>query len=249
MKVLVLAAGFATRLYPLTRHQPKALLEVGGKPVLTHLLEKVWPLPDLQEIWVVSNQRFASTFEAWAQALQAPVPIHVLNDGATEDDNKIGGVGDLQFGLQAIAEKEGGRSDSEVLVLGGDNLIEFELLPYWREFQKEKSPLLLAEALPKLPPARRYGEIMLNSEGTVLRFREKPEVPESLLAATCLYCFPPGMEDWLNRYFEEGGDPDAPGRFFEWLVPRTKVRAVAFQGRRWDIGNLEILEAARAAYS
>ncbi len=262
MKAILLAAGFATRLYPLTRDQAKPLLRVGGKAILSHLLDRMQSIRDLSEVVVVGNQRFHDDLVAWASAEKRPWPIQVLNDGVQNDHSNLGALRDLKLatdwlqdraipiedcclgaiGARTAADREG------LLVAAGDNLIDFDLGPYAEMFRRNRAPLLLLRRIPPPIPAARYNEVEVDGSGKVTRFREKPRDPQSDLASICLYFFPQGIDQDLGRYLEGGGNDDAPGYFLEWLVGQRQVHGCALKGGWFDIGNAETLAAARAAY-
>lgn len=245
MKVLVLAAGFATRLYPLTRDRAKPLLDVAGRCVLTRLLaDSVLGIEGLREVVVVSNHKFHHQFEAWAQDFECPVPLRVLDDGSNSDEDKRGGVADM-----ALAWAEASRDDeTEVLVIAGDNLLDFSLGHYAQTYRKLARPMMLVRHFPEGAPPGRFGEVSIDQTGRISRFREKPQQPESPYAATCIYFFPPSVRIRIAEYLQQGGEPDAPGHFVAWLSQQEEMHAVPFVGTAHDIGNLATLEAARAAY-
>jgi glucose-1-phosphate thymidylyltransferase len=249
VKAYLLAAGYATRMYPLTRDRPKPLLEVAGAPILSHILEGVLALEGLSEVVVISNDRFAKHFEAWAAALGAPVPVRVLNDGSTSDDDKLGAIGDLAFALEQAPTR-----GEDWLVVAGDNLLAFDLRHLQQVFLEHRDPLLSVREVTRLDEPgeqgvqSRYNEVMLNEEGVVVGFREKPPEAVSPLTAIALYFFPGSVADLLPRYLAEGGNPDAPGHFIAWLVDQVPVRATPLLGERFDIGSLEGLEHAREHY-
>lgn len=244
MKVVLLAAGFATRLYPLTRNQAKPLLEVAGAPVITHLLRRVQDLPGVSEVLVVTNGRFSADFEAWAAEQSCPVPLRVLDDGSSSDDDKLGAVADLGLCLQSFADD--GRED--VLVVAGDNLIEFALEPFAARFAEVPGSLMLCRQLTSPPPPKRYGEIEADGEMRITRFREKPENPTSLLAATCIWFLTSAARAEVARYLDDDSNHDAPGYFMEHLTSAQTVYAMPVSQRFFDIGNLESLEEARREY-
>ncbi len=250
LSVVVLAAGFATRLYPLTRDQAKPLLDVGGRPVLNRILERVLPLPGLESCVVVTNARFHNSFQAWRNdlpdSLGGQVPITLLNDGATENENRCGGLMDLLLGMQEVRRQWPG---NDVLVLAGDNLIEEDLDGFLGDFRARSEPLLLCRRIPGGMPPGRHGEALVDADGHITRFREKPRDPEGELAATCFTFLPPDALGQLEEYLGEGGERDAPGHFLAWLVPRRRVHARELRGRTFDIGNLESLANARAIFA
>lgn len=240
MKAVLLAAGFATRLYPLTRDVAKPLLDVKGRPVVSWILDRVLEVEAIDEVVVVTNARFADQFDAWVADLDVRVPISVVSDGTRDDAEKLGAIADMAL---AIAQLD---SASPVLVIAGDNLIEGSLKQYVAEFTGE--PMMLVRRIAGVVPSGRYGEILTDADGCITRFREKPREPESDLAATCLYLLPPGIQAALTEYLASGRTHDAPGNFIAWLAARRRVRAVELQGRLLDIGNLESLEEARRTF-
>lgn len=248
MKAVILAAGFATRLYPLTRDCAKPLLDVAGRTVLGRLLDRVLELDEVSEIVIVANARFHDDFAAWLASESIRCSVQLLNDGARENDTRLGGIADMALGIEAALDDgtaEG--SNDGIAVLAGDNLITFDLLPFAREFARLGEPMLLARRLPPERAAARYGEVELDAAGVVTSFREKPPDPRSGIAATCLYFFPASIRAHLAAYLAEDGDHDAPGNFLAWLVPRVRTHGRLFDGKLFDIGNLESLERARAA--
>ncbi len=244
MKALLLAAGYATRLYPLTRDRPKPLLDVGGKPMLTRILERVLELPDLSQVVVVGNAKFAHLLRDWARQVDCPVPIRVLDDGSTDDSNKLGATGDIAFAL-AECPLDG----EDLLVVGGDNLLGFDLRPLYAAFQRQRTPLLAVRRVDVGPGPSPYNEVTLDASDRVVRFREKPADPQSDLVAICLYFHPPDVAERLRRYLEQGGDPDAPGHFVAWLVDDTPVHAARFEGDWFDVGGHEALAQARERFA
>jgi len=244
MKAILLAAGFATRLHPLTLERAKPLLEVGGRPVLSRLLERVLTLPGLEEVLVVVNQRFRQQFETWAAGVDAPVPLRLVVDAARDEAEKLGAIGDLALALEQLAD------DGAPLFVGaGDNLVEADLAACARRFALDPTrPLLIVRQIQGEVPAGRYSEVVLAEGERVQRFREKPADPQSPLSAVGLYFLPAAARGWVRQYLREGGNPDAPGYFFEWLLRRVPMVAARLEGSWHDIGDLQTLAAARAAY-
>ncbi len=243
MKAYLLAAGYATRMHPLTRDRPKPLLEVAGAPVLSHVVRGVLRLEGLDEVVVIANDRFAGHFASWAEDLDADAPVRILNDGTTGDDNRLGAVGDLAFALDAVPPGE-----EPWLAAAGDNLLGFDLRLLQRVFQEDEGrPLLAVREVARGGPSR-YNEVVVDESGRVERFREKPADPVSGLAAIALYFFPPRVAGKLATYLGAGGNPDAPGHFIAWLVGQVGVRATRLPGDWFDIGSLEGLAHARRHY-
>lgn len=244
MKVVVLAAGFASRLYPLTRNWPKPLLDVGGQPVLSRLLDRVLDLEGIDEVVVVTNDRFQQPFEEWARAYGARVPLHVLSDGTDTNENRLGAVADMALGIESLSD-----SEAPILVVAGDNLIDFSLVPFAERFAQEPRTLLLVREVPEPVPPGRFSEVCLAADGSLLSFREKPSDPQSNLSAVCLYFFCGSIRSELAQYASENHNLDAPGYFLEWLHDHQPMAAARITGAFHDIGNLETLERARIAFS
>ena len=246
MKVYLLAAGYATRMFPLTRDCAKPLLDVAGAPILTHILARVLALEDVSEVVVVTNARFVASFRARAAALDVRVMLRILDDGSTCDDDKLGAIGDLGFALREVPPGE-----ESFLVAAGDNLLAFDLRPLQREFSRRGAPLLAVRSVARDGPSA-YNEVTLGADDRVLQFREKPADPQTELAAIALYFLPADVVARLGEYLDTGGKPDAPGHFIAWLVERTPVYAIRLaegQGEVWfDVGSLEGLASARVSY-
>jgi glucose-1-phosphate thymidylyltransferase len=241
MKAYLLAAGYATRLYPLTRDVPKPLLEIGERPILSQVLDRVLATGPVSEVVVIANHRFAAAFESWARAQSCSVPIHVLDDGTSSDDDKLGAISDLAF---AFRERPPGEED--VLVVAGDNWIGFDLGAARADFEERgRRPLLLLRRAPPATGPSAYNEVQIDEAGRVLRFREKPEDPTSPWVAIAVYFYPPRVAALVEAYLASGGNPDAPGFFVEWLVRHAPVQAHCFEGEWMDIGSHETLAAAR----
>ena len=233
MKAIILAAGYATRLYPLTENRPKPLLEIGGKPILQYLLEKIEPLDLVDEVIIATNDRFYDQFVDWMAGFVYSKKIIVLNDGTTANENRLGAIVDLCFALE---ERQ---LDEDLLVLAGDNLFDFALTDFVAYYQEVRADCITAHQLDDLEELRKTGVIETNGEGRVLSFAEKPMDPRSNLAVPPFYIYRRDTIPLLKEYLQAGENPDAPGNFIPWLLKRKKVYAFRFEGARYDIGTLE----------
>jgi len=241
VKVVLLCAGYATRMYPLTRDFPKPLLEVAGSPILSHLLARAAALPGVDEVVVLGNHRFGPQFRTWAAETHTDVPIRVLDDGSTDESNRLGALGDLAFAVREVP-----LAGHDALVAAGDNLVLFDLAPLAQAFAARRAPQLAVRRAPRDARRSLYGEVQLDAASRVVRFREKPPDPESDLAAIALYFLPAATWPLLERYLAEGGNRDAPGHFIAWLVSQTAVYAEPVGSPWYDIGDLDSLARARA---
>jgi glucose-1-phosphate thymidylyltransferase len=235
MNVLILAAGYATRLYPLTLNKAKPLLSVGGKPIIQWLVDNLAGIPDVETIYVVTNDKFAADFQAWCQSYQKRHPefkFKVVNDGSTSDEDKLGAIGDIDF----VVTKEN-LSESSLLIAAGDNLFTDSLADFVESAVYDVGDI---EAIKK------YGNITVDTEGIITRFEEKPQKPEGTLAAIALYYYSPAVLPLLRTYLAAGNNADQPGRFVQWLYTRKPVRTFQIKGQWLDIGSKETLQRANA---
>ncbi len=239
MKALILAAGYATRLYPLTQTIAKPLLRVGGRPMLDWILDRVEEVDEVDAVHVVTNSKFAASFGAWADAAGRRVPITIHDDGTASEDDRLGAIGDIQFVL------EGAALDDDVLVIAGDNLFEFSLVDYvafWRA--KGTASALAVHDVGSLELARKYGVVAVDRDDRVIDLVEKPDDPPSTLVAIATYIVHREHVPLVGRYLDEGNPPDPSGPFFVWLHRREPVYAYPFSGDWRDIGDHTQLLAA-----
>ena len=237
MKAIVLAAGYATRLYPLTETIAKPLLPVGGRPMLDHLLDRIRDVDEIDAVHVVTNSKFAASFDAWAAGREGVV---VHDDGTTSEDDRLGAIGDIAFVVDGA-----GLDGDDLLVVAGDNLFDFSLSEYvaWWRAKGEASAVALYD-VGDLELARQYGIVELGADDRVESFEEKPERPRSTLAATATYLYHRAHVPLVRRYLDEGNSPDQPGRLVAWLAAREPVYGYRFEGDWRDIGDAEqLLEA------
>jgi glucose-1-phosphate thymidylyltransferase len=240
VKALVLAAGYATRLRPLTDEVAKPLLPLAGRPMLDYLYEEIAAVDAVDELHVVTNSRFAGDFETWAQRGDRPLPIVVHDDGTTSNDDRLGAIGDIRFVLDRAQLR-----NEDLLVVAGDNVFEFDLrgfVAFWRS--KGDGSAIGVHDVGDRELARQYAVLELDDDDRVTFFVEKPEAPTSTLAGIAVYLYPGEHAALVDRYLAEGNSPDQPGRFVAWLYRRVPVYGYRFPGAWLDIGNREqLLEA------
>jgi glucose-1-phosphate thymidylyltransferase len=234
MRALILAAGYATRLRPLTDTVPKMLLPLAERPMLDYLLGKIREVGEIDEIHLVTNALFAPAFRDWA-----PEDVIVHDDGTTSNEDRLGAIGDIAFALERA-----GLQGQDLLVVAGDNLIGYSL-PEFVDFWREKGGSAIAvHEVEDRSLLSHYGVVELDEDDRVVGFEEKPAQPKSNLAATASYLYRGADLDQLNRYLEEGNPPDMPGNFAAWLHTRAPLYGYRFSGEWHDIGDLgQLLDA------
>ena len=241
MNVLILAAGYATRLYPLTLNKAKPLLVVGGKPIIEWLVDNLSGIPDLETIYVVTNDKFAMDFQTWSQSYQKRHPefkFRIINDGSTSDEDKLGAIGDINF----VVTREN-LSETSLLVAAGDNLFANSLADFVA-YARSTEVTVAVYDVGDTEAIKKYGNITVDAEGIITRFEEKPQKPKGTLAAVALYFYSPAVLSLLKTYLAAGNNADQPGRFVQWLYTRNPVKIFVIKGRWLDIGSKETLENA-----
>jgi len=246
MKVIILAAGYATRLYPLTLTQPKPLLPVAGQPMVEYVLDNLAPMGGIDRIYVVTNAKFAGHFQRWADAYRATkskLEFTVVNDGSTDDTNKLGAIGDIHFVLQNQ------HVDDDLIIVAGANLFSEKLDGFGRFCREKQAPVVAVYDVKELEQIKKYNALTLAPDGRITFFEEKPKNPTSTLTAIALYFYPRSTLPLIRQYIAEGNNPDQPGRLIQWLYPRTPVYTWTVPGIWYDIGSKETLEEANRIFA
>ncbi len=246
MKAIILAAGYATRLYPLTLTRPKSLLPVAGRPILDYIVDRLGEVEGIDEVYVVTNTKFVAQFDRWAAErsnLPMPFRISVLNDGSTDEENKLGAIGDIAFVLHAH------HIEDDVIVIAGDNLVSGNFKEFGVLCREKNAPIFGVYDVGNKEDAKKFGVVSMSEKGVVTRFEEKPRVPGSTLISIALYFYPQSVLPLLRRYLEEGNSLDQPGRFIQWLYTRMPVYGWKVPGMWYDIGSPETLAEADRAFS
>jgi glucose-1-phosphate thymidylyltransferase len=241
VKAVILAAGYATRLYPLTLDRPKALLPVGGRSMLDRLVEQLEGVDGLDEVYVVTNSKFAGAFRDWAVG-RSGLPVKIVDDGTVDEESRLGAIGDLDLTI-----REAGL-DEDLLVLAGDNLFSESIGPFPAFALAKGGAALGVYDVGDLDAIRRYALIELDTDDRVTRLEEKPDEPRSTLAGIALYFYPRSVLAYVAEYLAEGNNPDQPGRLVQWLYPRTPVYGWRVPGRWYDVGSKETLAEADQAF-
>jgi glucose-1-phosphate thymidylyltransferase len=241
MNALILAAGYATRLYPLTLNKAKPLLVVGGKPIIEWVVDNLQGVRDLETIYVVTNDKFAADFQAWSERYQSrysEFKFKIVNDGSKSDDDKLGAIGDINF----VVTQEN-LAQSSLLIVAGDNLFT-ESLKEFVVCAKETEATVGVYDVGDPETIKKYGNVLIDDGGVITHLEEKPQKPRGTLAAIALYYYSPTVLSLLTTYLAAGNNPDQPGRFVQWLYTRKPVKTFQIKGRWLDIGSKETLEDA-----
>ena len=245
MKVLILAAGYGTRLYPLVQDTAKPLLKVADKPLIDYTLDKLQKFSGLSQVLVVTNDKFFKIFKDWAEAHKKyPIGIKVVNDGTKTPEERLGSIGDIHYVIQQehIAD--------DLLVVGGDNLFDYFLDDYIA-FARQVSPRVTIGLydIEDKKKAKIYGVVCVDGQNRITSFEEKPVSPKSSLIGMCLYYFPKKSLGLISDYLRETQKADKAGDYINWLYQREDVYGFKFQGKWFDIGSIESLEEAQKEFA
>jgi glucose-1-phosphate thymidylyltransferase len=246
MKQIILAAGYATRLYPLTENTPKPLLPVGNRPMIERVIGSTSVIGTIDHTYVVTNNKFAGQFTEWLADYKKAYPDFagtVINDNTTSNDDRLGAIGDLHL----VLNQEDIHDD--ILVIAGDNLITGDLSEFGQCCRDTQESVLGVYDVGSLEEAKKYGVVTVDESGKITSFEEKPVEPQSTLIGVALYYYPRTVIPEIFRYLEEGNNPDQPGRLVQWLFPQQPVHTTIVPGDWLDIGSKETLEVANALFS
>lgn len=240
MKCLILAAGYATRLYPLTENFPKPLLKVQDKTILDWLLEDIDGASVVDQYIVISNHKFAHHFKAWAD--HHKLPITVLDDGTESNETRLGAVRDIQFAIEELGVKD------DLLVIAGDNLLDFSLQSFIHYFQKKQTTCIMRYWEESEAKLHKTGVAVVDEQDRIVEMEEKPAEPKSHWCTPPFYIYKASDVGLVKTGIENGCGVDAPGSFIAWLSGQTAVHAYEMPGKRYDIGNLESYEQVQREY-
>lgn len=249
MTAVILAAGYATRLYPLTKNFPKALLKVADKPILEYSIDKIAGCPQINTILIVTNSRFYNTFKKWRRsrttepASGKSLEIEIVNDRTRSNDERIGSIADLWLAIET------NKLDDDLLVLCSDKIFEFSLNDFIDFFfEKGESVNTVYDTYNIEQIRNKYGCVGINKDHRIVDFQEKPADPKSTLKSVAFYILPRRVIPKIGQFLAEGGNPDAPGFFTQWLVRREPVYAFVFTEKCYDVGNLESYREVNRIY-
>ncbi|GAA0665761.1 NDP-sugar synthase [Natronoarchaeum mannanilyticum] len=240
MKAIVLAGGYATRLWPITKNRPKMFLPIGDTTVIDRIFADLEDDDRISEVFVSTNERFAEDFREHLAESPFEKPTLTIEETVAEDE-KFGVVG----ALAQLVDRENVEEDT--VVIAGDNLISFDVSEFVDFFEEKGSPVLAAYDVGSREKAKSYGLVDIDGD-EVVDFQEKPDDPNSTLVSIACYGFPADALDLLEEYLDSGNNPDEPGWFIQWLQDRRSVHAFTFEEAWFDIGTPESYLEAIAWY-
>ena len=241
MRAIILAAGFGTRLYPLTKDQPKALLPLGTKTLLDYLIEPLEKLPMVKEITLMTNARFYLDFYSWRKKVRHAKPIYIVDDGVAIPEKRCGAIRDLQL---AIESRNNGNED--YLILCSDNFFDFPLSHFLLPvLSHPHSGFVGFYDVSEIQEATKYGVVQIDHEHRITDFEEKPKSPKSTLVSVGAYYLPGAFKHRLDEYLAQGRPADKIGDFIGFLSREDLCYGVEFEGAWFDIGSAESYEKAR----
>lgn len=243
MKCIILAAGYATRLYPLTENFPKPLLDVQGKSILEWLIRDIETISKIDEVIVVSNHKFYQQFLLWKKGIKIRPAITIIDDGSTENENRLGAVRDIAFAVEKCCIED------DILVMAGDNLLDFPIKGFVEFYDEKKAACIMRHYEPSMEKLRRTGVAVIDENSKVLQMQEKPREPQSNWAVPPFYIYPrENLKYILEGISSQACDTDAPGGFIAWFSQRKEVYAYPMPGKRYDIGDMEGYKKIQKTY-
>lgn len=243
MKIIILAAGYAVRLQPLTTNIPKPLLPIGGKAMIDRIVGKLGAVKGWDRIYVVTNDRFFGKFREWAAASSDKDRIEIVNDGTTSNENRLGAIKDMFFVI------DGCGIDDDILMVAGDNLFEFDLGKFVNFAKANNGVSVALYDIGSRDLARSFGVVKLDDKGVISDFEEKPSDPKSTLVSTGVYFFPKNKLPFIGKYVKMQSKLDAPGYYISWLSREDKVYGFRFEEDWYDIGSIESYNKADEKYT
>lgn len=240
MKCLILAAGYATRLYPLTENFPKPLLEVGGKTILDWLLDDMDAMGVIDEYVVISNHKYYQHFVNWAAT--KTMKITVVDDGTSSNETRLGAVRDIQFAIDSL------QLDDDMLVMAGDNLLDFSMTKFIRYALEKNAPCTMRYYEPSFQKLLKSGIVTVDEKDQITKMTEKVPNPETNWVSVAFYYYPRETAQQIGQALADGCGVDAPGSFMIWVSQRTTSYAMEMPGHRYDVGNLDSYQKIKAEY-
>jgi len=245
MKTIILAAGYATRLYPLTENFPKPLLRVGDRTILDWLIDDINGSGRIDEYLVISNHRFAEHFREWAASRAENITI--IDDGTTSNESRLGAVRDVELAIRLLRREDRMPSDG-FLVIAGDNLLDFSLTRFIDYSLAKATSCIMRYYEPSDERLLRCGVVTIDEDDLVLEMTEKSPTPATHWAAPPFYYYTDADSLLVARGIDSGCGTDAPGSYIAWLCTQVPVHAMEMPGRRYDIGNLQSYDEVQRSF-
>lgn len=243
MKCILLCAGYATRLFPLTENFPKALLDIEeGKPLLDYTMDQINEIDQIDEIFLITNNRYYNHFLEWSKKYKKK-PIKVFNDNTSSNDDRLGAIGDIQYTINNA------KIDDDLIIIAGDNLFDYPLKDVIDYYNTKKSAIVCGKELDNIEQLKKFAVAILDNSDKITNLEEKPANPKSNIAIYATYIYPKNIVQLIRTYLEEGNNPDAPGYFVEYLYKHKDVFVYRFSGNCYDVGTFEQLEVVRNKYN
>jgi len=242
MKCLILAAGYATRLYPLTENFPKPLLEVNGKTIMDWLVDDIKEEDSIDEFIVVSNHKFVDYFEEWKKSKDINQKITIIDDGTMSNETRLGAVVDINLAISSLNIQD------DLMVIAGDNVLDFSLREFIDYYKEKDSTCVMRYYEEDLNKVKKSASLVIDESDKVLEMLEKPENPTSHYCCPPFYIYQKDDVKKVSSALDNGCKKDAPGSFINWLYDKSNVYAFEMPGKRYDIGNLESYKQVNETY-
>jgi glucose-1-phosphate thymidylyltransferase len=240
MKAIILAAGYATRLYPITENKPKALLPIQGKPIIQYIVDEINEINEIDCIYVVSNNKFYDHFKEWASVATSSTPVKIINDETNSDIDRKGAIGDIYLTLESM------QIDEDVMIIAGDNFFTYKLKDYYNYYISNNMDSVIVKKYDDLEKIKSFAVAKIDENKIIIDLEEKPEHPKSDIVVYATYIYKKETLKLFKRYLEEGNDKDAPGNFVVWLYKLKPVIAYEMIGDCYDIGTREIYDLVQS---
>ena len=248
MKSLILAAGYGTRLHPLTETTAKSLLSLGGKPIIEHILQPILRLPEIDAVYIVTNGKFFQDLAVWQETFdrrrENPLPpIHLLNDGTVSNETRLGAIRDTALAIQHF------RVDDDLILAASDNIFTFDFQKLIAAFRKTRETTITLHPSEDIHRLRNTGNARIDARGRVVELIEKPSTPKTNLVSPCLYILSRTTLPLVRQYLDTNKNPDAPGHFLAWLVGQTSVNSFVFNEPFYTVGDTSSYEYAQTSFA
>lgn len=239
---IIIAAGYATRLYPLTENFPKPLLKIGSRNILERMLDDIDPIPEIESHIIVTNHKFVNKFKEWVNTTDYAKPITIIDDGTSSNDTRLGAVRDLLLAIEQCGV------DDDIMVLAADNILDFSLSGFVDFFKGKGTSVIMCHHEPELKKLQRTGVIAVDNDMKVLKMQEKPDVPISNWAVPPFYIYCKEDMPLIRESLDNGCGYDAPGNLAHYLAEVSTLHAWRMPAGRFDIGSLDSYHEAQQKF-